>query len=200
MFAISARSRQHQPANSPSASPGRVTPGPEDLRASHRPGTPSQLRRIGDRSAAKKRRRQHLSGLTLRSARTRRVADASGRPQTSPGTSSRHRRRSTVLHLYRNDLLGSPGSASPHRRGGATQVPLATGQASCSIFEKSSYSGAPLRNRTVDLLLTMDIKPPSDQAINEARKHFYLRIHGQESPDVAGRRWPMAPKNGPHSR
>src|SRR5258708_31528085 len=45
-----------------------------------------------------------------------------------------------------------------HRRivASATQVPLATGNVPCSIFEKTPSPGAPLRNRTVDLLLTMN--------------------------------------------
>ena len=38
---------------------------------------------------------------------------------------------------------------------GATQVPLSESEVLCSTFEKAPSPGAPLRNRTVDLLLTI---------------------------------------------
>jgi hypothetical protein len=45
-----------------------------------------------------------------------------------------------------------------HRRiiASATQVPLSESKVLCSTFEKAPPPGAPLRNRTVDLLLTIN--------------------------------------------
>ena len=56
----------------------------------------------------------------------------------------------------------------------------------------------PLRNRTVDLLLTMAIRGLSDQAICNLKDCFYLQVYGSRSPDIAERGWLIAPKNGPH--
>ena len=85
MFAISARSRQHQPANSPSASTGRVTPGPEDLRVSHGPGTPSQLRRSAiDLLPQRDAGSIFLDSLSVARELGGMSPDASGRPQSQP--------------------------------------------------------------------------------------------------------------------
>jgi hypothetical protein len=65
----------------------------------------------------------------------------------------------------------------------ATQMPLAESDVPGSIFEKSSYPGAPLRNRTVDLLLTMSHRTvPLPQARRLTRQNASKDWHLQ-APD-----------------
>jgi hypothetical protein len=70
----------------------------------------------------------------------------------------------------------------------------------CPTVRILPLNWSPLRNRTVDLLLTMAIRGLPDQATDNPEDHFYLQIHGLRSPDAAVRGWLMAPKNGPHLR
>src|SRR5260221_14556502 len=65
-----------------------------------------------------------------------------------------------ALRLSTSAVTTAKQAPAAHRRivASATQVPLATGQVPCSIFEKAPPPGATLRNRTVDLLLTMDLR------------------------------------------
>src|ERR1700685_1122000 len=87
--------------------------------------------------------------LTLRSARGRQTADARV-PQLKllPCTSSRRRRRCQPLGLRGTTCSGSWASVPS-----ATFLRL---RYPVSYPKKLHYLGAPLRNRTVDLLLTMD--------------------------------------------
>ena len=58
-----------------------------------------------------------------------------------------------------------PGDPLAHPSRVPLKVPLAAGEVLGSMLEKSSRPGAPLRNRTVDLLLTMNTRQvPSPQA------------------------------------
>jgi hypothetical protein len=66
-------------------------------------------------------------------------------------TCSRHRRRCAVLPTCKTSAMGQPGQYREWQSSGAF---------TCMIIEytieKRSCPGAPLRNRTVDLLLTME--------------------------------------------
>ncbi len=163
MFAISARSRQHQPANSPSASTGRVTPGPEDLRVSHRPGTPSQLRRSAiDLLPQRDAGSIFLDSLSVARELGGMSPDASGRPQSQPWYLFP---APETLYGARPPETAAKQAPAAHIAASLCQVPphrcechssaTRPGSVPCFIFEKTPSPGAPLRNRTVDLLLTI---------------------------------------------
>jgi hypothetical protein len=163
MFAISARSRRHQPANSPSASTGRATPGPEDLRVSHRPGTPSQLRRSAiDLLPQRDAGSIFLDSLSVARELGGMSPDASGRPQSQPWHLFP---APEALYGARPPETAAKQAPAAHIAASLYQVPphrcechssaTRPGSVPGSRFEKTPSPGAPLRNRAVDLLLTM---------------------------------------------
>jgi hypothetical protein len=68
-----------------------------------------------------------------------------------------------------------PGDPLAHANRVPLKVPLTAGEVLGSMLEKSSQPGAPLRNRTVDLLLTMNPRqlpsPQANRADLEKREH-----------------------------
>jgi hypothetical protein len=185
MFAISARSRQHQPANSPSASTGRVTPGPEDLRVSHRPGTPSQLRRSAiDLLPQRDAGSIFLDSLSVARELGGMSPDASGRPQSQPWYLFP---APETLYGARPPETAAKQAPAAHIAASLCQVPphrcechssaTRPGSVPCFIFEKTPSPGAPLRNRTVDLLLTMTaISQPRDRRIGPDQAERWLML------------------------
>ena len=66
-----------------------------------------------------------------------------------------------------------PGDPLAHPSRVPLKVPLAAGEVLGSMLEKSSRPGAPLRNRTVDLLLTTNHRqvPLAQVALADQEKH-----------------------------
>ena len=95
-----------------------------------------------------------------------------------------HRKRSAVLPPARNVPWDSPFSIASGNR-----VALFSQMFTGHIIEKALLAGAPLRNRTVDLLLTMnDREVPGSQVRHVTRKNTSSR-----QPPQAPDRHPLAP-------
>jgi hypothetical protein len=112
-------------------------------------------------------------------------------PQPCPATTSpRPRPRShPTLDLFPpEETLHThemPGKRLAHPSRVPLRVPLTAGEVLGSKFEKSSQPGAPLRNRTVDLLLTManqSVAVTAAGALNWADTRSREQIQAHSSP------------------
>jgi hypothetical protein len=120
----------------------------------------------------------HLAGWAQRCARASRPW--SGPIIATPSASEIRNRGSSPRPLPRRGdapVDEMPGDRLTHPSRVPLKVPLAASEVFSSILEKASQPGAPLRNRTVDLLLTMNPRQvPSPQVSHaDLAEHEHAR-------------------------
>jgi hypothetical protein len=111
------------------------------------------------------------------------MADAQGPAPKRTWYLLRHRRRSTEPHLR-----GTAANAASAEARVPLEWHILEGEVLGYIFEKPSYLGAPLRNRTVDLLLTMyrcAVLPPQVERLNCVNTSTHWHSQAPDKPTRA---------------